>query len=326
MPTSKSGVIKKGTRYFKKVQKEIQFCDTCQPYDGGSSFWLMGKPIEMDDLFYKLNIPNEYWEDIIGNLVCPDCGNEEFGLASTVGIKHDYEIAFEKLLTDSIRKHKNDIVSFRKTLVSTPFLGLQHSIANTILDQLRSHPMPTVSISGDFYRALKIDVKTRYTKRRMLPKKYFSSEGRFNHSGQYHLYMSRKEMTAFHEATYHADIKDQAYVQKLTITNPITNVLDLSYDYDNVNTDVPTLFVALFYTESLVRRKANKVAWKPDYLIPRFIMDCAKNAGYNGIKYNSARTHDGRNIVLFNNLKEVKPVGSPYLKELEEYTSSIIDF
>ena len=42
-----------------------------------------------------------------------------------------------------------------------------------------------------------------------------------------------------------------------------------------------------------------KKAWKPGYLVPRFVMDAAKLAGFEGILYRSARALEGQNLVLF---------------------------
>ena len=40
-------------------------------------------------------------------------------------------------------------------------------------------------------------------------------------------------------------------------------------------------------------------AWKPGYLVPRFVMDAAKLAGFEGIQYRSARAFESYNLVLF---------------------------
>ena len=53
-------------------------------------------------------------------------------------------------------------------------------------------------------------------------------------------------------------------------------------------------------------------------------MDCAKKAGYNGIKYESARSYIGDNIVLFhysaeNIISEEPPVIETFVPDSNEY-------
>ena len=61
-----------------------------------------------------------------------------------------------------------------------------------------------------------------------------------------------------------------------------------------------------------------KRAWKPGYLVPRFVMDAAKLAGFEGIRYRSARAYDGENLVLFRRDWPAKCVGDSHRHEEEE--------
>ncbi len=63
-------------------------------------------------------------------------------------------------------------------------------------------------------------------------------------------------------------------------------------------------------------------------------MDCAKSAGYNGIKYNSSKDNVTYDLVLFYPEKaKVKAVGKPSIelfldnkKDREKLTFDLIDF
>lgn len=303
-------------RHAKRVQKNIQYCDTCQPYDGGSSVWILGRPIEMDDLLRDCNVPHEKWDDVISNLHCPYCGNEDLGLASTIGIKHKFEIEFEKLRSLAIEKHSNAILRFHKLLLYTPMLALKDSLGRLLRKEIKKYDN-TISLSGDVYRAKKNEGEKRKPKvARMRPKKGYAEEGRFNHAGQEHLYLCYHEYHAESEITYNLPKPSgKVWVQKFNVIVPIENILDLTYEYeDSAPSNSTTLLLALFYTHTLISTKRNKIRWKPDYLITRFLTDAAKDAGFNGIQYNSAR-HTGKNIVLFREFEKVKAVKRPYLYE-----------
>ncbi len=51
--------------------------------------------------------------------------------------------------------------------------------------------------------------------------------------------------------------------------------------------------------------------WKPEYFVPRYIADCAKEAGFRAIRFRSARAF-GTNLVVFEwDERLVKAVGEP---------------
>ena len=59
-------------------------------------------------------------------------------------------------------------------------------------------------------------------------------------------------------------------------------------------------------------------AWKPGYLVPRFVMDAAKQAGFEAIRYRSVRALHGENLVLFRRDWPAVCVGSPQRHEEPE--------
>ena len=51
--------------------------------------------------------------------------------------------------------------------------------------------------------------------------------------------------------------------------------------------------------------------WKPEYFVPRYIADCAREAGFKAIRFQSARAY-GTNIVLFEwDDASIRPLGEP---------------
>jgi hypothetical protein len=94
--------------------------------------------------------------------------------------------------------------------------------------------------------------------------------------------------------------------------------------------DNGALIVALLSSNILERKVENRnQKWKPQYFVTRFIADCARLRGLNGIMYNSTRSY-GTNIVLFNEVDDfITPKGKPYLYTYEQSKhdhDSIYDF
>jgi hypothetical protein len=74
--------------------------------------------------------------------------------------------------------------------------------------------------------------------------------------------------------------------------------LDLAIETEAL-TDDDVLLIALLNSRVLAKPAGLAGSnWTPGYLLPRFVADCARAAGYIGIKYGSARAH-GDNVVLF---------------------------
>src|ERR1700751_4426961 len=87
-------------KYRNKIQSKIAYCEYCQPYDDGEIFWLLGNRTELEDLFYGLNVPENYWDKIILHLHCPSCGNTTFNRASDIGTKTKFEAEIDKHMNE----------------------------------------------------------------------------------------------------------------------------------------------------------------------------------------------------------------------------------
>lgn len=145
-------------------------------------------------------------------------------------------------------------------------------------------------------------------------------EGRYNHAGQPHWYLADSEITAIGEVL--DDDGGVVWVQRFKI-KPCKKVLDLctSIDGDDWPNELANLEVALALVMmgSLDSHVDRKKAWKPEYLLPRFVMDAAKLAGFEGIRYRSVRSLYGQNLVLFNRDWPAEHVGEPVRHEREAY-------
>ena len=120
--------------------------------------------------------------------------------------------------------------------------------------------------------------------------------------------------------------------QEFEILEAVDNILDLSFDWSNLTPSTSLLLLSLKVKDSISRSDRNKELWKPDYFLTRYIMDCAKELGYNGIKYNSIKDRIEFNLVLFYRDKiKIKAIGKPKIEifmsedEQNEFSKNIID-
>ena len=90
--------------------------------------------------------------------------------------------------------------------------------------------------------------------------------------------------------------------------------------------ELDLLSFGLRYGRVLSRKVARSKGWKPEYFVPRFIADCAKTIGYNGIKFNSSRSYS-INLVLFSwTTDSVQSEGEPYIHFYKKPPEDIFDF
>ena len=137
-------------------------------------------------------------------------------------------------------------------------------------------------------------------------------EGRYNHFGQQVFYLAASRDAALAE-TFDDD-EGIAWLQEFCLTS-IADVMKLDIDIDadpESTTDV--LAFGLMFSGALDRPAARPVGWRPEYLVPRFVADCAKASGFTSISFTSRR-HSSRNLVLFSySADSVVPVGDPAIR------------
>ncbi len=147
-------------------------------------------------------------------------------------------------------------------------------------------------------------------------------EGRFNHSGQSHLYLSNNLNTAIKEVVG-LNRTQLVWTQEFSIEKEIKNILDLSFNWENLTPSTSAMLLSLKLNNSIDRTDRNKENWRPDYYMTRYIMDCAKELEYSGIKYNSTKDLYEFDLVLFHPQQVgLKSIGRPkiqiFKKEEEE--------
>jgi hypothetical protein len=240
-----------------------------------------------------------------------------------VFVRSTSDVLFERRFELANKRYGPQLSEFRDFLARHPFLGAGHATGRAIIKAIKR--VPAITVQGTWYRGIR-----HMRGRRRVPKgpdfrapadtAPWISEGRFNHAGQSHWYLANEPSTALHELLdFEAGV---VYVQEFEIT-PCDKVLDV-YSPDDAEpfgggdqlTDVA---VALILNDAnLYERVERNVAWKPGYLLPRFVMDAAKAAGFSGIRYRSVRSFQGENLVLFGRDWPAKVIGKPKRHEQEK--------
>lgn len=303
----------KAERNRKKIQSMIISCVNCQPFDEGEPVWIHGVKRELIELFEDNKIPEKEWDAIASNLICPNCGPESFEIYSDVGVKSKFDIVLDKYMDQTLKKHGPVIKEFDSLLEKVPLLAYSHKFGKKIYSDLENLNFPVTSLTGTFYRAREAKNSEILSKEKLMnPPTGKPGEGRYNHSGQSHLYLSSDFETAIEEVIG-LDEDKIVWILELDIET-IDNILDLSFDWTLTSPETSPIYFTLCGQNFINRSDRNNELWKPDYFITRYIADCAKHLGYNGIKYNSAKKFSIENIVLFYPENcDIKAINEPQL-------------
>lgn len=306
---------RKEERVRKALQSQIKYCDYDQPYDGGDVMWLFGDKTDVYEMLSDYDISEASKEKIVAHLYCPGCGFDSFDLMSNVGIETAYERELDKHVKQASSLFTEQVISFERELELYPLLAMNNKLAKKIYKEIEKENLPITSVAGVFFRARRVESSEVFEVEKMyhapLGKPH---EGRFNHAGQSHLYLANDKETAIKEVIGQ-EKKGLVWIQEFLIEHTIDKILDLTFEWHKLSTSTQTLMIALNLDNTLRRADRNVGNWKPDYFITRFMMDCAKSFGYQGIKYNSAKGFGEFDLVLFYPEKiSLVPRGKPAIE------------
>ena len=193
-----------------------------------------------------------------------------------------------------------ELQEFYEFLAKYPYLGLgdPKGLGLKIRAAIRNWPSLEIEPTT-WYRANKFDDESRlFTSAEMGapdPATEYLWEGRYNHTGQSFLYLTDNPKTAFREM--HCTTANLCAMQKFK-NHTVIKVLDLRHGLRDRHPDTDLLAIAIVDSGYLDFQPKEGASWKPDYLIPRFIADCARAEGYEAIQFSSA-VRDGTNLVVF---------------------------
>ena len=119
--------------------------------------------------------------------------------------------------------------------------------------------------------------------------------GRFNHYGKPVVYLAETAESAATEVLEEGE--SRAWVMRFQLRD-VGPILDLSISEAWAEEELPVLAIGLGYFGNLSRLVKRDKGWKPEYLLPRFIADCARLNGFVGVVFRSSR-YWADNLVLF---------------------------
>ncbi|MGM4914939.1 RES family NAD+ phosphorylase [Rhizobium sp. 768_B6_N1_8] len=182
----------------------------------------------------------------------------------------------------------------------TPFLLLEHQLAQRLLDAIRLHAstVTAMRVPGLFYRARSAESMVEHAQSPDEPQSYGSApreyvtEGRFNHSASPMLYLANSAETALREI---GEPEKDFNIAALAIDQPLR-----IFDLVDIDEDLPAyeLFTAIANSALLAAPRTGKGWLKQEYVFSRFVADCARSVGFDAIRYGSTKDPEGWNYVL----------------------------
>ena len=295
----------------RATEEIMSDCANSQPWEGGT-IWMNGHG-PLRDALGIADVPEEHFEEVADRVRCPYCGNR-YELYEEVGIKAEAEMRFERLRYQWLEDHQYRLDEFYAHLESYPYLGLLHEVGREINASLKQ--LPQREISGEvWYRARRIKDGHQLTAdefRTPNPEKVVIAEGRFNLFGRPVVYMAETAESAAAEVLKEGESRAWVMGFRLKGVGPILN---LSIREDWADEEVTVLAVGLGYFGNLSRPVIREKGWKPQYLLPRFIADCARLHGFVGLVFQSSR-YWADNLVLFTwDDQNIVPEGEPRIIE-----------
>ena len=193
-------------------------------------------------------------------------------------------------------------------------MGAEHETGRKISNAIRNYDKLITIENTILYRARNISSDKQFSQCDMTapnPAKHTIYEGRYNHFGQSHLYMSFSEATAQLESGKSANAI--CWIQQIRI-NKLERVLDLNkLPSDSPKNESELLIEGLLINRTLTKKAQKNRSWKPQYFVTRYIADLCKKNGISAIIYPSSQA-DESNIVVFEPDKlDCTFIGEPYL-------------
>ena len=286
--------------FYKELESwfsaDIACCDDC--YEEFLSVWPLAYHAN-DGEFQKSSIPLDCFysgsrlsddftqaefDDLVQYIRCSRCGNplqcNIWTFSFPFDVPADFEIVLEEVASLARRTPFLLLRNGFCTKVHSAITDLSRSVQATTIDQplFRGRPIgPTVLDnlqSFDF------------------PPEDCVMEGRYNHAGMPVLYAA-SDLTTCIEELRGTSCKILEFIHSSDL-----KILDLTQP-DKLNNEYSDLINLLVYS-SLLSAKQDHSGWhKPEYIFSRYVADCARDAGFDAIRYYSTRiVKNNFNLVL----------------------------
>lgn len=264
---------------FREKYKGIDLTDISLQY--GMPLYCFHSGSRLSDFFSSDDF-NKY----LHLIECPYCSRP---------LEHNF---WPYCLSFDIEQYKDDIEEISKIATCTPFLLLSNLFATETLELVIkiAKTSSCETIDTNVYRGRITENPNtilNHDEIGAVPDS-LAQEGRFNHSGHGHLYVSTSKEICTKEIGVHN--KKSACVAKIKLLNPL-KILDLT---DLHGDQIDDKLYKTIVSSSLIYNSPSDNSWeKPEYVFTRFVTDSALFAGFDGIKYKSRYSFEGANYVIF---------------------------
>jgi hypothetical protein len=201
---------------------------------------------------------------------------------------------------------------FAAYLARYPYLGAKHALGKRIIQSIAA--LPTCAINEEvWWRCRRPEGARQFTVEDMLapPPLVATSEGRFNHYGQVVLYLAATESGALAEVLDRSVGESVAWLQKFHVSG-LMPVLDLTGPKWWQSDKRSLLAVGLEFNMRVLAAKPSS-PWKPEYFVPRFIADVAREVGLKGIKFQGPKHFDNNLVVFDSATAAITPLDTPQI-------------
>ena len=307
----------------EELQSQIISCDNCEPWDSEDGpVFVHGRRRELYDLvLFTVEVPEDLYDEVVSQVTCPNCGRP-IGGCEDVGTRFEFEIEFENALRRADRRYGRRLASFADFLQRYPMLGAAHPVGRRIIKELSTWPRTALE-EAVWFRARRVEGGRKFTPDdlRLPPEDSVSSAGRFNHAGQSHWYLAGDAETAIAEVVDKGETMAWLQRWKVGRIDPVLDLVTFGPGdplpvSDADIKELPLLSVAMIFGDHLKLAVDRGRAWKPQYFVPLFVMDAAKQAGFRGIRYESTRSRSDLSLVIFDADSPVQAEGEPTIAEL----------
>ncbi len=299
--------------FLESAQREIAFCQYCQPTASGQHVWRYGLPLKLSELLFRLGVPEDDQEFLAESLECNNCGTL-LNLAATIGIKSPNEREAEQLWRKWETQFAQRFRDFHDFLADYASLGLQHRLGRQLFKALGDLPRYEIGMAA-FYAARQ--VINGAPARSEDFQSHSAAHARFyQHAGQQVYVLTDSEAGAAREVL--ARNEKIVWLQKFQLAR-CKGMLDLSRMLaEGASPLAAPLIYGLCYRGEINTSADHAARNQTAGLVPRFLADCARMHSFNGLRTKSLQ-HHANNLILFNWPADVlEPKGEPYWFDLRK--------
>ncbi|MBS5985251.1 RES family NAD+ phosphorylase [Clostridium sp.] len=256
----------------------------------------------LKDFFYE-----EEYLRLIKNIECPRCKNPIWNSFWPYNFSFDLPDGFEMELEE-----------IDKLASETPFLLLSHPLARDVYSEIKkiSEKVESVHIKEKYYRGRVLEREKEYHENDLkCAPKHLVKEGRYNHAGNPVIYLADSPLTSFYEMRKPSQ---GIALAEVNITSPL-KVLDLI----ELEDDWGSVLNIISWSSLLSSPKEGEGWYKPQYTFTRFVADCAKQLGFDAIKYPSIRHGKHHNIVILNGMNNSNKIKIASITEFNNNDNKI---